>query len=162
MFDQGGGERIGSHVIGTHLHKHFDGLALHGVGHANRRGFGDGGMRHQRAFYFRGADAVSGDVKNVVVAAEDGNVSVFIFHGHIAGYIASGNPLPITLVTGGVAPYCAQHVRERPLQHEPAAHAGGRGLAIFVEHIRFRAGHGDAALSRAHGHRGRRAESRSA
>ena len=65
-------------------------LALQGIGNADGGGFGHGGMRDQRALDLGGADAVSGDVEHVIGAAQHGDVSVFVFHGHVAGDVAAG------------------------------------------------------------------------
>src|SRR5579859_6229602 len=96
-------------MVGADLHEGFDAFTFQWIGDTDGGGFGDRGMRDQRALDFGGADAVSGDVEYVVGAAKDGDVAVFIFHGDVAGDVVAGEKLPITLVTGSVAPDCAQH-----------------------------------------------------
>jgi len=102
-------------MIGANLHEHFDALAFQGIGHANGRSLCDCGMRHQRAFHLGRADAVSGDVEHVVVAAQHRDVTVFVPHRNVARHIAAGNNLPVAFVAGRVAPNGAQHVRKRTL-----------------------------------------------
>ncbi len=56
---------------------------------------------------FRGSDAVSGDIQYVGGAAEDCDVSVFVFHGDVASDIAAGEKLPVSLISSRVARRCA-------------------------------------------------------
>ena len=72
-------------------------------------------MTYQRAFDFGGADAVSGNVEDVVGAAENGDVSILIFPGDVAGDVASGKEQPVALVTGRIAPDGTKHAGERAL-----------------------------------------------
>ncbi len=101
-------------------------------------------MTYQRTLYFGGTDAMSGYVENIVRAAEDGDVSVFIFHGDVARDVTAGEVLPVALVTGGIAPYRAKHAGEGALQGETSADVGRNGLAVFIEDIGFSAGNGYA------------------
>src|ERR1700688_2441100 len=135
-------------MIGADLHEDFDGLAFHSVGNPYSSGFRYCRMRYQSAFNLGSSDAVSGNIEHVIVAAEHSDVSVFIFHGDIAGHVTPRNDLPVALVAGGVAPYGAQHVGKWPLQYEPAANIRRRRVPVFVEHIGLGSGHGDADFSR--------------
>ena len=108
-------------MISANLHEHLDGLALHGVGHANSCGLGDRRMRHQSAFHLGRADAMSGHIEHVIVSAQHCDVSVFVFHGDIARHIATGNHLPVAFVARRIAPHGAQHVGERALEHQPSS-----------------------------------------
>src|SRR5690349_7258305 len=109
-------------------------------------------MTYQCAFDFSGADAVSGYVEDIIGAAEDGDVSIFVFHGNIAGDVASGNVLPVALVAGGITPHCAEHARKRTLQHEPSADVWWNGFAVFIDDVGFCSRHSDSDLAGAHSH----------
>ncbi len=146
-------------MVGADLHEGFDGFSLQRIGNADGCGFGDGGMRDQRALDFGGADAVSGNVEDVVGAAEDGDVSVFVFHGNVAGDVAAGEKFPVALISRGVAPYGAQHTRERALEHETSTNSGRGGLAVFIENVGFGAGDSDSHFAGTHRH-GRRSSER--
>ena len=67
-----------------------DRLALDLVRIADDRGFGDLGVRDQRAFDLRGADAVAGDVDHVVDAAGDPVIAVLVAAAAVAGEIKAG------------------------------------------------------------------------
>src|SRR5579863_8183484 len=107
-------------------HEYFDRLALHGVRDANGCSLRHCRTRHQRAFHLRRADAVSGHVKNIIVASDHGDVTIFVFYCDIARYITTGDHLPVALITRRIAPYRSQHVRKRPFQNQPPSHSSRR------------------------------------
>ena len=94
-------------MIDADLHERFYRFAFQGIRDSDRCGFSYRGMRDQRAFDFGGADAVSGYVEDIIGAAQDGDVSVFVFHGDVAGDVAARAVLPVPLVAGGIAPHRA-------------------------------------------------------
>jgi len=161
MFDERGGQGVRGYVVAANLHEHFDSLAFHWIGDANRRSFCDGGMRDQCAFHLGCADAVSGYVEDIIVSAEYCDVPIFISCRDIARHIATGDDLPIAFVASGILPYGAQHVRKWTLEHQASAHSWRNWLAIFIENIGLGSGQRYADLPRAHRHRGRRSERRS-
>src|ERR1700687_3523877 len=124
MFDQRCRQRVAGNVVRADLHESLDALSFERIGNTDGSGLGDGGMRDERALDFRGSDAVSGDIQYVVGAAEDGDVSVFIFHGDVAGDVAAGEELPVAFISSGVAPDGAQHAGEGTRQHETSANSG--------------------------------------
>src|SRR5579862_6095013 len=158
MFDESGGERIIRDMVDADLHEGLDSFSLQWIGNANGCGFGDGGVRDQRTLDFGGANAVSGNVEDVVGTAENGDVSIFVFHGDVAGNVASREKLPVALVACGVAPDRAQHARERPLEDEASADVWRNRVSVLVDDIGFGAGNRDADLPRTHRHGGRSAE----
>src|ERR1700693_4315186 len=124
MFDQRCRQGVRGNVVGANLHEGLDALSLERIGNADGSGLSASGMRVQVTLNFRGTDTVSGDIEHVVGAAKDGDVSVFVFHGHVASDIAAGEELPVALVASGIAPDCAQHAGEGTLQHETSANSG--------------------------------------
>ena len=60
-------------------------MAFEGVGDADDAAFGDGGVGGDGLFDGAGAEAVGGDVDDVVGAGHDGDVTVFVNHARVAG-----------------------------------------------------------------------------
>src|SRR5205809_608798 len=67
-------------------------------------------MADEGAFDFGSADAVASHVEDVVNAADDPEIAVFVLAAAVAGEVATGNFGPVDLfVAFGIAPEAAQH-----------------------------------------------------
>ena len=78
---------VAAFFAGIQRHVGVDRLALDLVREGDDRRLGDRGMRDQRAFDFGGADAVAGDVDDVVDAAGDPVIAVLVAAAAVAGEI---------------------------------------------------------------------------
>ena len=113
-----------------------DALALDLVGPADDGGFGDCRMADQGALDFHRAEAVAGDVDDVVDAAHDPEVAVLVAAGAVAGEVDAGDLAPVLLLEAlGVAVDGAQHRRARAFDHEKAACVGGTDLPLSIDDI---------------------------
>ncbi|MNP62819.1 hypothetical protein D3C76_1581430 [compost metagenome] len=65
------------------------------MGVTDHGGFGDAVVQHQGALHFGSADAVPGDIDDVVDAPGDPVVTVFVAAGAIAGEIVAGVGLEV-------------------------------------------------------------------
>src|SRR5690606_15699845 len=107
------------------------------------RGLGDGRMRHERRLDLRGGDAVTGDVHDVVDAAEHPQRSVVVVARTVAGevptliLVARPVGLAVTLL---VAPDAAQHRRPRLIEHQVPVTARAERLGLVVDDLRGDAG----------------------
>ena len=72
-----------------------DGLALDLIRPRNHCRFRHRRVAHQRAFDFHRAEAVAGDLNDVVHAAQHPDVAVFVALGGVAGEIDAGNLAPV-------------------------------------------------------------------
>ena len=81
------GARLGGALEGD---KGGEGLAFEGIGFADDGGFGHVFVANQGAFNFGGANAMAGDVEDVVDASDDPEVAVFVLAAAIAGKVAAG------------------------------------------------------------------------
>ena len=82
-------QRIGGRDARLERHVGIDALALDVVRIAHHGGFGDLGVAHQRAFHFRGAQAMARDIDHVVHPAGDPVIAIRIAAAAIAGEIFS-------------------------------------------------------------------------
>ena len=80
-----------------------EGLAFEVVRASNDSRFGDAWMADERAFDFGGADAMAGDVEDVVDAADDPEVTVFVLAAAVACEIGARDFSPIDLLEIGRA-----------------------------------------------------------
>ena len=135
VIDQCGFQRVAGHVPGPQLHEGLDGLALERIGHADRRSFRNCRMRDQRTLDFRGANAMSCDIKHVVGAADHGDVSVLVAGRDVTGHVTTRHLLPLTHPAFVVLPDGSHHVREGPLQDQSSDDAIRRTLAFDVDHF---------------------------
>ena len=69
---------------------------LMSCGTADDGGFGDFRMRDQSALDFGRAEAMAGDIDDVVDAADDPKIAVVIAAAAVAGEVAACTSLPIT------------------------------------------------------------------
>src|SRR5439155_20719284 len=74
-----------------------DDLAAQLVGPAGDAGLGDGGVLHERALDLDGADAVRGDLDDLVGPPAEPHVAVLVDGGGVAGEVdgAAGDALPV-------------------------------------------------------------------
>src|SRR5690348_17300595 len=82
---------------GVEGYEGVDCLALNLVRKADDRSLGDLRVRHERAFHLRGADAVTGDVDDVVDAAGDPVIAILVAAAAVAGKVEAGVGLEIGL-----------------------------------------------------------------
>src|SRR5215831_4557166 len=119
----------------------LDPLALHRVGNTDDRGLGDGRVTDQRALHVGSADAVAGNVEDVVAAPQDGEVSVLVPAGDVAcGVDLAGNLLPVLAPALVVAPDGPHQVGERTPECEHPALPLGDLLSVGVHDDRVDAG----------------------
>ena len=87
------------------------------------------GWRTSADLDFHGAEAVAADVHDVVDAAEDPEVAVFVAARGVAGEVDAWDALPILLLVAlGIAPEGARHARPGPADDEEAFAIGSTGL----------------------------------
>ena len=80
-------------------------------------------MAHQRAFYFRRAKSMTGDIENVINPANDPEIAVFIAARPVSGEVISRELAPILFfIALLVAVNRAQHCRPGPANDQFAAH----------------------------------------
>ena len=113
-----------------------EGLAFERIGFADDGGFGHVFVANQGAFDFGGADAVAGDVENVVNASHNPEIAVFILAATVAGKVAAGDFAPIGLAESlGIAPDAAKHAGPRFADDEFASGVCGNGVALVVDNF---------------------------
>src|SRR5215471_4239825 len=84
---------------------------------------------------------MAADVENVVHAAHDPEVAVFILARTVAGEVHAGNLRPVVLhVAVGIAIDGAQHTGPGPLDNKKSARAGRYRLAIHGHDLGNHAG----------------------
>src|SRR4051812_5102761 len=94
-------------------------------------------MADERALDFGGADAMAGDVEDVIDAADDPEISVFILPATVAGEIAPLHFGPIDLLVSlGIAPKTPQHAGPRFANDQLSARALRHGVSIVVNNFR--------------------------
>src|SRR5205823_14703300 len=96
-------------------HKRDNSLAFQLIRPADHRCFGYSWVAHERAFYFRCAKSVARYVENIINAANDPEIAVFIAARAVAGEIIALEFVPVLLpVARLIAVDGAQHCRPRP------------------------------------------------
>src|SRR5215467_6789110 len=97
-------------------------LALDLVRPADHGGLGDTGMIDQRTLDLHRPDPVTGDVDDVVDAAEQPEIPFGVALGTVTGYVDAGAPLVPVLpnVALGIAVDATQHGRPRSRNHKTA------------------------------------------
>ena len=92
-------------------------FAAHLVGTADHAAFGDRRMLQARALHLDGADAVAGNLDDLVGAAAEPDVAVLVDVRGVAGVVDAGNPLPVVAaVAFRLAPQAGDEAGKRPLQ----------------------------------------------
>src|SRR5712691_8824583 len=77
---------------------------------ADHRGLGNFWMADERALDLRGADAMAGNIEDIIDAANDPEIAVFVLPAAITGEVAALDLAPINLfVALRIAPEAAQH-----------------------------------------------------
>src|SRR5262249_8256607 len=100
-------------------------------------------MRHQRRFHFHGAQAMAGDVDDIVNAPHDPEIPVLIFAGPVAGEVNARYVRPVLLhIAIRVSIDSAEHRRPWPLEHEKASRIGRYGLSLAIDYVRHDAREG--------------------
>src|SRR5215471_4487311 len=102
-------------------HKGLDIFSFDFIGASDDCGFRHRRMADERALNIGGTNAMSGDIQHIVCASDDGEVSILIADGHIAGGVGVRNLAPIESVADGIAIDCAEHVREGTSQHKQSS-----------------------------------------
>ena len=89
--------------------------------HSQAGAFSDGGMLQARALDFDGADAMAGDLDDLVGAAAEPDVPVLVDVRGVAAVVDARNALPVVpAVALGFSPQTRGETRKRPLQdHDP-------------------------------------------
>src|SRR5690606_35167672 len=113
-------------LAGHEGHVGIDALALDVVRKADHRGLGDLGVQHQRAFDFRGPDAVAADVDHVVDAAGDPVVAVGVAPAAVAAEVHAGVGLEVGVDEALVVAVDGAHLAGPGVEH----HQGAFGLAL--------------------------------
>src|SRR6266566_8075970 len=125
-----------------------DRLAFQFVRTADHSRFSDSFVSHQRRLDFHGAEAMAGNVDDIVDAPHDPEISVFIFACAVAGEVHTRNLGPVLLhVAVGIAVDSAQHSRPRLRQDQEAAGAERDGLAVHGHDFGDHAGEGSRGRS---------------
>src|SRR5262249_51775480 len=97
-------------MSGGECHERHNALPLHLIRAANHRRLGHGWMTHERALDFHGSNAMSGYVHDVIDAAHDPQVTVFIPTGAVTGKVHAFDLAPVLLVVPlGIAVNRSQH-----------------------------------------------------
>src|SRR5262249_28779789 len=111
-------------------HKGRDHLAPEVVGAAGNTRLGDGGMPQECGLYLDGADAVGGDLDDLVRAPAEPDVAVVVHRGGVAGVVdgPAGDALPVVLgVALRLTPQrCGEAGERLPDDEDPAL--AGRAL----------------------------------
>src|SRR5215470_10950724 len=95
-------------------------------------------MTYQRALDLRGAESVAGHVQNIVNAAYDPGITVFIATGAVAREIIVLEFAPVLLsIARIVAVDRAQHRRPRPANNQFAADVRSDFLPLCVDYRRI-------------------------
>src|SRR5207253_8808513 len=98
------------------------------------RRFGHESMIHQRAFHLVGRDAMTGNVHDVVHAAQQPEISVFIHFAAVAGEIHAWVAGPVLLLVAiWIAVNRAHHGRPGAFEHKVTTRAGSHGVAFGVD-----------------------------
>ena len=122
-------------------HKRHDRGSFQIIGTRHHCGFGNGFVRHQRAFDFRRSQPVTADIDNIVDAAHDPEIAVFVAPCAVAGKVDAFNLRPVLLaVAFVVAPNCPQHRRPGPFDHEITALICADRLAVARHDVGFDSG----------------------
>ena len=134
-----------------------DGLPLDLMRQADDRRFGHGRMGDQRAFDFGRAQAVAGDFDNIIHAADDPVIAVFVASRRIAGQVFARILAPVLAhVALRVFVDGAHHRRPRLLEHQVALFAIGRRVAGLVQNFSLLSKEGPCAAARFERHDRRR------
>src|SRR5262249_17710355 len=97
-------------------------------------------MTDKRAFYFRCAESVPGNVEDVIDSANDPEITVFVAAGAVSGEIVAFNLAPVLLtITGFVAVDRAQHRRPRAANDQLAANIRAHFECLLIDHGRIAA-----------------------
>jgi phosphoribosylanthranilate isomerase len=121
----------------------IEALAFDVVRHGGDGGFGDFRMADEGAFDLGGADAMTGDVDDVIDAAHEPVIAVFIDATAVAGEVDVGVHGEVGVDEAVViAPGGAHHAGPRFLDAEFAAVVGGAWGAIVAKDDRFDAEEG--------------------
>src|SRR4030095_8252451 len=92
-------------------------------------------MTDKRAFNFRCAESVPGNVEDVIDSANDPKITIFIAPRAITGEIIAFKFSPVLFsIAGFVAVDRAQHRRPRPANDQFAADIRGDLLSLFVDY----------------------------
>src|SRR5205823_9199746 len=101
-------------------------------------GLGDRRVTDQSALDFHRPNAVPGHIENVVDAAHEPEVAIFVAPGPVTGEIHAGKPCPVRRdVAIGIAPDRAHHRRPRTPQHEIAATPQAYAVPLLVHDVRL-------------------------
>ena len=111
-----------------------DALALDLVRAADDRGFGDFGVRDQRALDLRRADAVAGDIHDVIHAAGDPPVAVLVAARAVAGEVLAAEVREIGVDESMVVAVDRAHLAGPAVeQHEVALGCAFEDVAMAVD-----------------------------
>src|SRR5262249_13062362 len=113
-------------------HKSLDVFSFDFIGASDDRGFCNCRMTNQRALNIGGTNAMSGDIQHIVRAPDDGEVSIFIADGHVAGCVCVRNLTPVEGVAGGIAVNRAEHMGEGTSQHQQPTFVRRKFIALSV------------------------------
>src|SRR5207248_7256234 len=106
-------------------------------------------MADKRALDFRCAESVTGHVQDIVNAADDPKITVFIAARAVARKIIAFKFAPILLsVAGIVAVDRPQHRRPRPANNQFAADIRADFLSPFIDDARVDAKEGEGGTAR--------------
>ncbi len=134
------------------------------VGTADHAALGHRRVLQARALDLDGADAVAGNLDDLVGAAAEPHVAVLVNVRGVAGVVDAGNTLPIVAAVAFLlAPQSREESGKRTLQDHDAFFARGARRAIERDHGRVDAGQRDrrrSGLDRQHAETVRIAEHR--
>src|SRR4029079_17217890 len=112
-------------------------LAFQFIWTANHRRFGDLLIAHKRALDFRGADAMTGYVEDVIDAADNPKIPVFVLPATIAREVTALHFAPVNvLVSLRIAPDSAQHARPRFANDQFAAAVFRNDISLVIDYFR--------------------------
>src|SRR6266567_9312101 len=119
-------------------HKSDNSLPLQLIRPWDHRCLRDSRVTDQRAFYFRCAKSMAGDVENVIDAADDPKITVFITSCAVAREIIAFEFTPVLLaITPPVAVDRAQHRRPWATDDQLATNIRSYFMAFFIDHCRI-------------------------
>src|SRR4051812_15933864 len=95
-------------------------------------------MRHHRALYLSRPDSVTRDVQDVIDAADDGEITLFVPARAVPREIHAGDVGEILLLEPLVVTVDRSHdARPGSAHHEHPARAGADALAVLGDHVRL-------------------------
>ena len=129
-----GGQLVGRLAAGLEHDERRDDLAAQLVRAARGAGLGDRRMAQERGLHLDRAEAVRGDLDDLVGTAGEEGVAVVVDVGRVAHPVRARDPAPVVRrVALRLAPERRRQARERPPDHHDPLLAARQLLAVEVD-----------------------------